>query len=166
MNIILINEKIFNLKATLPEKHWLKKCYFKNKFHFDFKKVDVILTWKPIPKQRNYWYLYRYKTILASFEICIIHKKGLVFFYEYSTSQIVLLQTYTKSIYFLHYWDSCNSKAPSTNWNGNKRFHLNILYTIKYIQQNSNITNMDISNLRLIYVSATLLFKPIYNYRI
>lgn len=37
----------------------------------------------PSAKMRNYWYLYHYKTILASFEI--IHKKGLVFFYEYST---------------------------------------------------------------------------------
>lgn len=35
-----------------------------------------------------------FKTILASFEICIIHKKGLVFFHTYSTSQIVLLQTW------------------------------------------------------------------------
>lgn len=85
MNTLLINEKTFNLKQRFLRNIGLKICYFKNKFHFDFKKVDVILTWKPIPKQRNYWYLYRYKTILASFEICIIHKKSLVFFYEYST---------------------------------------------------------------------------------
>lgn len=42
----------------------------------------------------------------------------------------------------------------------------NHLVLINVLQQNSNITNMDISNLRLIYVSETLLFKPIYNYRI